>query len=115
MKNEIKKISKIVDEIINFFLYNYHPKIEMNIEHKDSAFFIDFKFSRIDISDSEFEKIKNKFKLNRREELEDYYWQLAGEAENASELTLVSLMSDNIEFKRTGQDIHLNICRKTEK
>jgi len=115
LKNEIKKITKIIDEVINYFMFHYKPFVAMTIDCKGDTFFISFVFKDLKLSDEEFDKIKSKFKLNRRVEIEDYYWQLVGDSENASEFTLVSLMSDEIQFSKDDESVYLTITRKKSK
>jgi len=54
LKNEIKKITKIIDEVINYFMFHYKPFVAMTIDCKGDTFFISFVFKDLKLSDEEF-------------------------------------------------------------
>ncbi len=111
MKHEPKKISKIVDEILTYFLHHYGTRAEIVVEPEPTRYTIRFRFTDVNMTDEEFETLSERLVVRRQPELEDYYWQLAGEVEDNSEISLVGMMCDSIEFDRDGGSISLVLVR----
>jgi hypothetical protein len=109
MKHEVQKISRIVDEIINFCFLNSSQKVNISIESTDDTFIIIAESDRIDRSAKKIEQIKELLNVQRQTEMEEYYWQLAGEDIKGGELNLVGMMVDevDIEFKPPALKIKL--------
>jgi len=112
MKHEKKKISKMVDEILTYFLFHYESPAEIRVTPKPDAYLLEFTFSKVTIDKKQFEQLKNRLVGKRVPELEDYYWQLAGELDDSDELMLVAMMSDSVEMKLENDRISLKIKRK---
>ena len=111
MKHETKKISKIVDEILTYFLFHFNAKAEITITPEPERYRMQFHFSDVPITDEAFAALQDRLVVKRQPELEDYYWQLTGEIEDSNELMLVAMMCDSIEMRRSGNDITLNLVR----
>ncbi|WP_461205627.1 hypothetical protein [Clostridium sp. DL1XJH146] len=101
MRHEVQKVAKIVDEIINFCFLNSSKKMNISIEDKEDAFIIVAESHQVDCSIEKIERIKDLLNVQRQREMEEYYWQLAGEDIKGGELNLVGMMVDEvfIEFK----------------
>lgn len=111
MKNEAKKISKIVDELLTYFLHHYNCSSHVSVIPGTRGYTITMKFSDVSMTTNEFEKLKARLVVRRQPELEDYYWQLAGEVEGSNEMGLVGMMCDSIEIERDGKAIQLTLLR----
>lgn len=112
MKHEIKKISKIVDEIITYFVYELEcSTLELRYEGSETACILDFSFHGIELSRDAFNQLRRALRGDRQPELEDYYWQLMGNTEESGALALVSMMVDNAELKYEGDTIRLSLRR----
>ena len=111
MKHETKKISKIVDEILTYFLFHFNAAAEITITPEPNRYRMQFHFSNVTISEEDYAALDSRLVVKRQPELEDYYWQLTGEIEDSNELMLVAMMCDSIEMKRTGNDITLSLVR----
>ncbi|SHH52647.1 hypothetical protein [Clostridium grantii] len=109
MRHEVQKISKIVDEIINFCFLNSSKKVNISIENTDDAFIIITESDQINHSTKKIDQIKELLNVQRQTEMEEYYWQLAGEDIKGGELNLVGMMVDevDIEFKPPSLKIKL--------
>lgn len=114
MKHEVQKISKIVDEIINFYFMSSSKKMNIAIEEKDDSYVIIAESDRIQCSSEKIEKIKDLLSVQRQSEMDEYYWQLAGEDIKGGEFNLVGMMVDevNIEFKPPS--IRMELVRHKE-
>ncbi len=111
MKHETKKISKIVDEILTYFLFHFNAKAEITITPEPKRYRMLFRFTDVPITDEAYAALDARLVVKRQPELEDYYWQLTGEIEDSNELMLVAMMCDSIEMRRDGNDITLSLVR----
>ena len=112
MKHESKKIAKIVDEMLTYFLFNYNARSEIRVEPAVGEYRITFTCTGVDMSDEEFAALSNRLVVDRQPELEDYYWQLTGELDDSSEMSLVGMMCDSIDVTRDGSTVTLTMVRK---
>lgn len=112
MKHEAKKIAKIVDEILTFFLFNYQARSQIKVEPTADEYRITFTFSGVAMSESEFAALSDRLVVKRQPELEDYYWQLAGETDDSNEMSIVGMMCDSIDIARDGSTVTLKMLRK---
>jgi hypothetical protein len=112
MRYEVKKIAKIVDEVITFFLFNYAEEASVELKCREDVSFIKFKFSPVELDEKEFKKLEKKFSAERQPELENYYWQLAGETEDENEISLVAMMCDTCKMSLSGKTLEIELTRK---
>lgn len=114
MKYEIKKIAKIVDEVITYFMFNYGAESLIEIKCRNKVTHMKFRFSPVDIGEKEFKKIEKHFAVSRHPELENYYWQLAGEVEDNNEITLVGMMCDTCTMHLNNNILDMELTRKLQ-
>lgn len=112
MMYEIKKIAKIVDEVMTYFMFNYNCEALIEVKRSDHTAIMKFKFEPVRMENDEFEKLQKRFCSVRQPELESYYWQLAGETEEDNEISLVAMMCDNCEMKLSGTVLEMELIRK---
>ena len=112
MKHEAKKIAKIVDEMLTYFLYNYNARSEILVDPAPGEYRITVTCTGVDMSDEAFAALSQRLVVARQPELEDYYWQLTGETDESSEMSLVGMMCDSIDVTRDGSTITLRMVRK---
>ncbi len=112
MRYEAKKISKLVDELVTYFLHHYNSPAEISIVPESHRYTVKLAFSNVNMSDAEFNALNKRLVVKRQPELEDYYWQLTGEVEDANEMLLVAMMCDSIDLSREGNTIRLTLVRE---
>ena len=113
MKFEVKRITKIVDEVMTYFLYNHDVvKSDVHVELIDQAYEVRFLFHDLQLEESEIRDLKKKLSVKRNPELEDYYWQLTGEAEESNELALIAMLTDEAEFINEQGRVKVVLIRK---
>lgn len=98
MKHIKLKISKIVDELIKFCFSIGSKNIDINIDECDEYYKIAVK-SCFDTKD--INKIKSFIKrisYGKHEEIEEYYWYLAGETDINNEFALLGAMVDKCDI-----------------
>ncbi len=112
MKQEIKKIARIIDEIVTHFLYSLESsRFELTYSEEEDAFVLAFAFHGVQLTPDAIARLRKQLKGDRQPELEDYYWQLMGETEEDNELALVSMMVDEAELEYEGETIRLRLQR----
>ena len=112
MKHDLKKIMKIVDEVTTYCMYHYKAsRADISIERAAAHYAMRFRFSDLTLPDKALDKLREGLADDRNPELEDYYWQLAGEVENSNELALVALMTDEAEISSQGNNLEITLVR----
>ncbi len=91
-----KKIIKMGDEIIQYFLEREGKDINLNIKEDDDKYFLYAK-SKLNISEEEMEEIISNYKIHKDIEY-DFFWELVGEYSNEEELELLFMLSDDIKI-----------------
>ena len=112
MKHEIKKIAKIVDEILTYFLIHFNASVTLDLQRDDTAFRLRFTFTPVSMDAEAFAALNKRLTGKRQPELEDYYWQLAGESEDHSELRLIAMMCDTCDMTLKDGTLALELTRR---
>ncbi|MCF7838187.1 MAG: hypothetical protein K9N49_06115 [Candidatus Marinimicrobia bacterium] len=113
MRHEAKKISKLVDELLTYFLHHYNAAAEIEVTPGPDAYRLRMRFSGLTLNDDTLARLRQRLQVKRQPELEDYYWQLAGESDDSNELMLLGMMCDRIELRRAGPDaITIELLRR---
>nr|WP_312576761.1 hypothetical protein [Sedimentibacter sp.] len=109
MKYEIQKISKIVEEIIDFFYSHSTKKVNISIEETKDSFIIEVQSDHIICSNDNANQLKDLLNVQRQREMEEYYWQLAGNDLDGDEYNLVGMMVDEsyVDFKNPSLKVKL--------
>jgi hypothetical protein len=112
MRYEIKKITKMIDEVTNYFLYNYKCKTVIDVIPRKEEHEVRFFFENLTLDEREMKRLKTTMKPGRDPSLTNYYWQLTGEIENDNELSLVSMMCDDVRIDQQNEGLELVLIRK---
>lgn len=110
--HEIKKISRIIDELLTYFLPGYQGRAEIVVEETEQEHHVVFTMPEVDIEPEDYVNLVNEVQVSRNPELEHYYWPLAGESDSGSQLTLVAMMSDSIDISYEDNCLVLSLTRK---
>lgn len=113
MKHEKMRIAKITDEMVNY-LYSIGAKdISIRLLEQDDQYNLTYKSDYEEINQDKLDNLitvcKNCGKTN---EIEEFYWELLGDNDSASELALVRMMIDEIEIDIEDDYIKLILIRK---
>ncbi len=113
MRHEVKKITKMVDEIVTFCICACKaPRSEIAIERFEESYRLEFVFRGSPLSDQRMKQLQKTLAVKRNPELEDYYWQLAGETDSGNELELVAMMSDEAMVVQENGNLMITLVRK---
>lgn len=112
MKHTKRKISKIVDEMLNYLFHiggtDINIKINDDSEHYIISFSCQFSLVYLDT----LQELERYLSVERNEQMESYYWELAGETETNTELTLIGMMIDDFYFEYGDNQLELKLYRK---
>ena len=115
MKFKIEKNIKIINELIAYFykLGTVDVHIDLSSDNENSYFNI---YGQVDsISKDELESLANILNTPRQYEVENYYWNLGGECEFDSELTLVGMMINSAKISYKDGTLKISIIREESK
>lgn len=113
--NEIKKVSKLVDEITTFYMEHRAKDININVQTKNDGTYIKSYAQNLNISREELHEIEHVINNQSREsEMEQYYWSLAGDGHSSADLLLVAVMVDNasITYDKENDQVNISLFRK---
>ncbi len=114
MRHEVKKISRIVDELVTFFLRKDTDEVDVSIKRSTECTVIRMIVHGTHF-DSEFvSHLEDSLNIQRQQEVEEYYWQLAGETDCDTEMTLVGAMVDTAKIGEIDGNLCIEIIRKNE-
>lgn len=111
MRHEIKKICRIVDELTTLFLKEDTDEVDFKIIRKPDRAVIKIIDYNSKLDDAFLEHFSKMLNSQRQSEIEEYYWQLAGETDDDDELTLISNMVDEATFEKRDGDLYVEITR----
>lgn len=111
MSHEKLRVSKIIDELLNYFLNIGCTDINIRVKNLGEHFEIVVDVKKECIGNKEYCKLKKLLMLGKQEEMEEYYWALAGECNVDTELSIVGMMVDKVKIEEMGDDIKITLIR----
>lgn len=109
MVNETKKIGKIIDELVTYFLYRGHEKVTIDIKKEHEATSI--KISMLMLPTDDIVEIRHQLEQKRDYAMEEYGWELMGECETTSELMLVGLCMNQVIIEEKDGQLVIELIR----
>lgn len=104
MKHNSLRVTRMVQELMNFSFTIGATNINLNVVEDEKEYRITFKCNFLDCPEAKINKIQKLLKCGKNDEMEEYYWALAGESDTDSELSIVGMMSDKIEVNITPNE-----------
>ncbi len=114
MKNEPKKITLIVNEILTLLLHHGAKDINIHIAKEEDIISINFIQNECDYDKDFVDQLRFDLKAQRENEVEGYYWQLVGKDDFGGELHLVGAMIDESGVSLDENVLRIDIKRKCE-
>ena len=112
MQHEVKKISRIVDELTTFFLKEDTNEVEFKIKKDKNESIIEIIDYNTHFDQESIDRIREVLNVQRQMEIETYYWQLAGEADEGEELLLIGAMIDEAIVEKKDGNLKIKLIRK---
>lgn len=108
----MKKISKMVDELTTFFLEHQAKSLDIKIDNLVDREVITVEAVALDDMALCIKRLQRFLSYPRELEMEEYYWELAGETDSSEELGLVGTMIDEANIGYDEEKIQLELIRK---
>lgn len=112
LKHHIKKISKIVDELNTYFLKKGSNHVSIDVLEGKKYYEIRFVASIRNVDEDSIKMLKKCLDCDRLEEMEEYYWELTGESDTDTELSIIGMMTDDYELSIQEDKLKLTIYKK---
>ena len=114
MEQSMKRMSKILGELVRFFFYIGSSGIHMDLKRLDDGYVLVLKSDFLPEKRSEVEEMKQIFETTEKNVgIEEIYWELAGEdyGGDDSELQLIAQMVDLLEMEISDSTVEMVLCR----
>lgn len=111
MKHEKLRVSKIIDEVMNYLFSMGATDIHIDYKEEEKQHVIHIQSNCVDECSTKINKLLKYLKWERQDEMEEFYWELAGDSDVDSELTLVGMMTDKKEVKIENGIIDITLYR----
>lgn len=111
MRHEIKKIAKMIDELTTFCLEHRADDIQISIKNLPDKEIIAVTAYHINDIDEVVNNLRDFLSYPREREVEEYYWELAGEADSCTELGLVGSMIDEARIDYNQEQLYIELIR----
>lgn len=111
MKHEIKKICRIVDELTTLFLRRDTNEVDFKIVTQADRAIIRIVDYNTRFDDAYIDHLRLTLNRQRQVEIEEYYWQLAGETDEDDEITLIGAMIDSATVEKRDGNLYLELIR----
>ncbi|QVK17443.1 hypothetical protein KHQ81_11370 [Mycoplasmatota bacterium] len=111
MKHRKKRISKITEELINYFFKIGATQIHIDVIEENNQFKVIFQSNIKDIKQDDIDILVKCLNCQKLEEMEEYYWELTGECDTDTELSIVGMMIDDFEVNIKDDQMELIIYR----
>lgn len=111
MQHQVKKLTRIVDEILTMFMLNGAEEIDVKMKKEGKKIFIYFTMYNCPFDDDYLQELEDNLNIQRQAEVEGYYWQLTGENDLGEELFLVGAMIDQAFIEKRDGHLYLKLVR----
>ncbi|PID81238.1 MAG: hypothetical protein CR995_00220 [Clostridiales bacterium] len=111
MRHENKKIGKIVDELVTFFCAYGANDISVKINRMSDRIDFAFVVDHLDENEKIVKMFEDLINFPREEDFDEVYWNLAGESDHDTELTLIAYMIDKVLFSHKGDAFEVILTR----
>ncbi|QUI25148.1 hypothetical protein HZI73_23890 [Vallitalea pronyensis] len=111
MQHEIKKITRIVDEMLTMFMMTGTHEMDVRIQKEQDKTSIYFTQYGSTFDDDYIEQLENNLNIQRQCEVEGYYWQLTGENDMDEQLFLVGAMIDQVIIEKEEGKLSIELVR----
>lgn len=111
MRESKDKVLKIVSELIGLFfsLRIYNPQIDVEYEETHTMVTVRGKYTKLD--HDKLERFEELVQISRQDELDEYYWNLAGNS-HYPEFILLGTMVDSAVVQKENQVLTVQVMRK---
>ena len=110
MQNALKSL-KLITELATFVFKAGGSEFDVHFKEKDQEIKISIESRIENLNLSNLRESLKGLNTERQSEVEEYYWELAGESNTSEELTLVGMMIDNAEYSYDDDILKITVYR----
>ena len=114
MISTYKRLTRIIDELIYYFFTLNATNITVQITEEGSKFKVTLCCNYTLEKADKVKELARSLKMTRQIEMEEYYWELAGECCHECELSLIGMMIDEAIIETNEYHLHLTIYKNKE-
>jgi hypothetical protein len=111
VKHTNKRLCKIVDELFTYFLNIGANDITFNFKDNDDHYELNLVCNYKFMDKKKLDKLIKYLNYPKSEAMEEYYWELAGESDVDTELTIVGMMTDDKTIEVNEDTIEIKLKR----
>jgi len=111
MKTKFEKSMRIASELLSYCHHNGACEYQLEITEESSMVTHVVKGSPVTISEEQLEHLRNLLGAPRQRDIEQDYWELMGESEDFSELTLIGMLCDEAIVEYEDSTLTITIKR----
>lgn len=110
MKSEKNKLIRIMDELVSFYLKHDNHQVDISLSMTPECGEVKLKGYFDNISQQRIDELSAMINEPRKDDAEEYYWNLMGPSEY-SELNLLAVMVDEGEIEYRDQILTILVRR----
>jgi len=111
LQNEVKKITRLVDEVTSLLMRSGSNDINVRIKRDSELSTITIIDYNSAYPDDEISSLNDVLNIQRQCEVEEFYWELMGDDSHEDELFLVGSMVDKATVNKIDKDLHIVMYR----
>ena len=111
MRAEFEKKMLISSELLSYCHLKGADEFHLDVKVTAGGTVFAIKASPAHVSDEEMAFVRKELNAPRQREMEQDFWGLGGESENASELTLIGMMTDEAAVECGGGVLSVTLTR----
>lgn len=111
IKVEREKVQKIIDEMFISLTKLGANDITINFKNTEKSFIFHIVTTCHEKNADKIYKLNKYLCVERHEEMENYYWELAGNYPDDIELTLIGMMTDDVKISFDDDVLDITLVR----
>lgn len=111
MNVEIKKISKIINEMITFTMLGNAEKVNVSIENNEDMYKLLIIANNVNCSEKSVDNMRKLLNAPRQKAAEEYYWELTGDTDSPNDMALIGMMTDKSNVIYEDNDLLIELHR----
>ena len=113
MKHLRQRNINLLSEFTSYLVNVGCDDIHIDFKTKDNAITISFSSMNTNLTEKNITKLTTLLNTPRRQDIEEYYWELNGSENFYSELSLIGMMIDKCEVSYIDSVLKVNLIRLT--
>ena len=111
MKTRFEKTLRITSDLMLYCHHRGATKLNASIVEGDGTITYVIDASPVKLTEEQLDGLRKRLSAPRQREVEQDYWELMGESEDFSELTLVGMLCDEAIIEYENESIKFTLIR----